>query len=357
MEYLKRTLLGLHAALGLCIALAPLACGENIVTLDFPGEGDDVDAGADADGGGDAGTDGGGNGPGGCPGECVPFPDVGWSDPFLLWYGPAEESAPPCPAQAPKVVYSGHADIAATNLCPICLCEDPACVLPAGLVASESNLCQGPMFTPFDAPPGWDGACVAPTTIPTNLLASVSIEPPTVSPCKPKTAPVPKAGDMPQWMTDAVACGGEVVGPCKDHGTMCVSSAGTMLSEFRHCVYRLDGGDAACPADYPDKHVFYEAFKDTRDCTACACDPPAGSDCSAVVSAYTDQDCTAYLTGSLMTLSGSTCNGVAPNMNLKSMSAQWATNQPGTCTPTGGQPIGDVKPTQATTWCCQSAAM
>jgi hypothetical protein len=38
--------------------------------------------------------------------------------------------------------------------------------------------------------------------------------------------------------------------------------------------------------------------------------------------------------------------------DLRGMSATWLTNDPGTCEPAGGEPIGTATPTDPSTFCC-----
>ena len=136
-------------ALVLAVVLA--GCGHPTVIFDEkdPGASPGLDAGADA------GED--------CLGQCEPLAPAGWTEhPSLLWIGPPDKAPTECPPRAPSKYYKGFADLNAPIDCDACTCGDPACVLPSGLVASDSPLCQGPMFTPFEAPSNWDGSCTSP---------------------------------------------------------------------------------------------------------------------------------------------------------------------------------------------------
>jgi hypothetical protein len=314
-------------------------CFKEISSFDF------VDAG----GAGDGGTEGD------CPGQCVPIPPADWTQrPVLLWFGdPAQ--APICPERAPQQYYVGHADLIAPNECDECTCTDPACVLPSGLSASNSLMCQGPIFAPLDTPEGWDGSCVAPGSVSSNQLDSLSFAPLTLSPCVPGAPSIPKKRQPARWGTFAVACIGGF-STCRDPGEYCVPSTEPSPPKFQQCI-KYTGqyqADASCPGDYPESHIFYDKFDDARSCTPCTCGAAIGSECSALVSAYQDDGCSALVTTNLVELTGSICVDIAPGAGLASLSAVMVNNSPGTCAPAGGLPLGEAIPQNSHLFCCRS---
>ena len=291
----------------------------------------------------------------GCAGQCVPTGPLNWTrDPFLLWIG-NEIEAPECPDRARNQAYEGHADLVAPDECGPCSCGAPSCELPTALTA-HSTTCPGntpgTVDTLFDAPPDWDGACVAPPAVPANLLGSVTIAPLTVSPCVPETGSIPAKGKA-YWKTYARACLGEAFGPCENSGEVCSPTAEPPPTGFFQCIQYLREGDAACPPDYPTKHVFYGGLDDTRSCTQCTCSTPVGSDCTAFISIYSDASCAVELLGSWQALGFTPCYDNAMPDGLQSMSAMVVDNQPGYCEASGGVPYGEATPTAPSTFCCQ----
>ena len=296
-------------------------------------------------------------GPVGCPGQCVPTGPLDWTrDPFLLWIGDNDIEAPECPDRARNQGYEGHADLVAPDECGPCSCGPPSCELPTALTASSETCANdGPAATHtlFDAPPDWNGVCVAPPAVPANLLGSVTIAPLTVSPCTAETGPIPKQGQA-YWKTYARACLGEATGTCANSAEVCSPTAAPPPPGFSQCIKYLMPGDAKCPDTYPVKHVFYGDFSDTRNCSQCTCSTPVGSDCTASISYYSDPNCTmALVDGLALALGFEGCLDNLMPWGLGSMSAALTTNQPGYCQASGGVPYGEATPTNPSTFCCQ----
>ena len=293
-----------------------------------------------------------------CPGQCVPTGPLDWTrDPFLLWIGNTIE-APECPDRAKNQGYEGFADLVAPDECGPCSCGSPSCELPTALTASSETCANdGPAATHtlFDAPPDWSGACVAPPAVPANLLGSVTIAPLTVSPCVSETGPIPTKGQA-YWKTYARACLGEVAGSCASSAEVCSPTAEPPPPGFSQCIKYLMPGDAKCPDTYPVKHVFYGAFNDTRDCTQCTCSAPEASVCTALVSYYSNANCTTLMNAAWIGQDVGQCHDAMPGSVLQSMSAMPVDNQPGYCQASGGVPYGEATPTNPSTFCCQEEA-
>lgn len=293
-----------------------------------------------------------------CPGQCVRLPPLGFDGPALLWFGPAGE-APECPERAPARVFEGVAGVQGEPLnCPTCSCSQPTCVFPEGLTASSQAMCQG-NTTDFSAPGSWDGSCTSPGTVPSNELGSVTVAPVTENPCEPITN-VPQKGpeDQPAVTIRALGCAGEVLdGVCPDAGYTCLPSAEPPPPGFRQCIMYLgpdDGSDVQCPADYPDLHVFYAGVEDSRTCTECTCAQVTPNTCVAYMSAYEDSACMAPLFENFQVATTSVCINIAvPTAELGSIRVTWQTDEPGSCEASGGESIGEAKPTNPRTFCCQ----
>jgi len=286
-----------------------------------------------------------------------------WIDPLLLAFGP-ELGVPPCPDFASMVVFEGHADLTApAAVCGACSCEPPtgACELPPTVTASAASCAQDDTttpHTPFDPAPGWTGACDFSGAIPAGKLCdggvdcvqSVTIAPLTVkeSGCAPVTQPVPE--NYPSnWATFARACEWAARGECATVGDLCSPVA----AGFRACV--ATPADVDCPANspYTEKHVFYGGIDDTRGCTPCTCGAPAGSSCAGSISIFSDAACSALLLlDNAITSLAPSCHDLPTSPALGSKSAGPTTYTPGTCAPSGGEPLGTATPSGPVTFCC-----
>jgi len=235
------------------------------------------------------------------------------------------------------------------------------CELPAGVTASDTALCQGPGFTPLDTPAGWDGSCTAaPAVVTADDLRSVSIEAVTERPCAPVPPDVAHDTSPSGWSVLARACRGEAVDTvCNDPGMTCLPSAEPPPPGFRQGIMSLVADDeesVQCPAEYPELHVFFGRLEDTRACTECTCTQTAPSVCSAWISLFQDEACSPgqLLSTTLVEPGMPACHPVqAASPELASLSATWATNQPGTCVASGGKAIGEAKPRSPRSFCCQ----
>jgi hypothetical protein len=143
--------------------------------------------------------------------------------------------------------------------------------------------------------------------------------------------------------------------PCTDPGTLCVPTAEPIEEGFELCLYSYKEGEQECPAGWPDKRVYYEGFDDSPMCTPCTCSAPDGGECSALVSVYQDDACSTPLVSYFTTSAdpAATCTGVLPGAALGSKSVSNVSYQPGSCSPSGGDPVGDPIPLKPSTFCCR----
>jgi len=298
-----------------------------------------------------------------CRGQCIPLPPLDFEGPMIVYIGP-QEGAPECPAHAPIKAYEGLGDLRdETFYCPPCECSEPACVLPEGITASDLSVCPndppGATLTPFSAPASWDGSCTSPGTVDASQLGSVTIAPVRVRPCEPIVEVVPDWEFYPLWNTFARACRGQVNnGRCEDPALICMPTAEPPPPGFRQCIAAQAelGQDLTCPDTYPIKFTFYAGANDTRACTECVCDQVPGAGCSAWVSLFGDNLCNVpILSTGLDSLSAMpACADISmQGATLGSMEAFWMENEPGTCTPSGGDPVGEVVPEDPKVFCCQ----
>ena len=293
-----------------------------------------------------------------CVGQCIPIPPLDFDGPMILYIGP-KLGAPECPAHAPVNAYEGFADLVDDSYeCPPCVCGDPACVFPEGVTAS-TLVCpgdgQGATLTPFDAPASWTGECVSPGTVGSNLLRSATIAPVTVRPCEVVPQPQPTDFDFdPLWTTFARACRGQVDnGRCADPGLICMPTAEPPPPGFQQCIAYSKDADPICPETYPEKFTFYAGVGDTRGCTECECQQQGQPNCTALVSLYQTATCSSLVYAGPVGTQESLCSDVMSGLQLRSVDASWLVNDPGSCTPSGGVPFGEVVPAGPKVFCCQ----
>ena len=318
------------------------------------------DAGADA-----AMPDGGTSS---CDGTCVPIPPAGgWEGPYLLSLSPAG-TTPACPEDAPSIAYQGYDGLNAPPAsCGACSCSASSggCAPPPSFTTSSKSCGDGSgMITPFDAPLAWDGSCTAkdcispaPTCAHPMSVQSLTAEPVVLTDqgCIPSIVTA-QDSSAPTWTTTALACAGMPTKGllCSDPGTMCVASAAT--STFAMCLYHQS--DVSCPPAYPAKHLVFSGFDDERACSACACSAPAGSACTATLNVFKDSDgtCSVPLLSDPVSSSGQSCFDLMPaGLPLGSKTVTDLAYQPGTCVPSGGEPVGTVEPSGPATICCLSS--
>jgi len=293
---------------------------------------------------------------GSCVGQCIPIPPLDFDGPMIVYIGP-EQGAPACPAHAPVNAYEGFADLldSSSYYCPPCECSKPACVLPEGVTASPETCMQGAggVTTQVDAPTGWKGECTSPTTA--SNLGSVTIAPVTIQLCEPIVEVVPDWDFDPIWKTFARACRGQVDnGRCADPGLICMPTAEPPPPGFQQCIAYSKDAVPECPDTYPDKYTFYAGVDDTRGCTECECQQQGQPDCAALISLYQTESCSSVLHSGPIGTQTALCSDVMPGLQLRSIEASWLVNDPGTCTPTGGIPVGEVVPEGPKVFCCQS---
>jgi len=300
-----------------------------------------------------------------CMGACVPEPPFGWEGPGLLWLGP-EDAMTTCPASAP-VPYQAHAGLVAPPAapCTACTCSlsSGACSTPEHIAASASPCAgAGPPSRDFSAPPGWDGSCTAFDSIPQGDLcngapcvASLTTDPLVLveNGCTPSTPTLVSAA-APSWQSAVLGCRASTppTNMCGDPGQTCAPRA-PATPNFDTCIFAK--GDNDCPSSYPDKHLVYVAFADTRGCAPCTCGTPESS-CSATLSVFKDGACTVPLLLNFpMSSAGAACfdlSTVPAGPALGSKTIAGVAYQAGACTPSGGDPVGAVEPTDPATFCC-----
>ncbi|WP_437958778.1 hypothetical protein WME76_03365 [Sorangium sp. So ce119] len=244
--------------------------------------------------------------------------------------------------------------------CAPCACTAPACAFPAGLTVSSGWMCDdspGVTLTPFDAPAGWDGACVAPGAVGAEAFGSFRIAPVTARACEVVTSPVPRDGDAHAGGQAVTTCYARREDGCPAVGYSCVLGAAELRPGWRRCLLAEDE-DAECPSSdrtaglhFSEKLTFWEEVEDSRACTPCACTETAPSTCEALVSTFEDGACRDLVAAAVVAGNG-VCHDAEPGSALGSVSAAWLVDAPGSCAPSGGELVGELSLSGQVTACC-----
>lgn len=346
------------------------------------------DAGTDAES--DAGTDGSSvkDDPGfessvfpTCETECVPEAEGpladGWSDPRVVWFGPSSElDAHQCPdGVSYEKLKRFDKLVAAPAKCDACAClPNGSCNGLPDTIEIRSGTCNASnvQTTPFEGPPNWDGSCTSVNAMPAGQICngvpcaqSVSasaLPAPTNELCTPTVENPAATLDKYEWLEGVRVCGAkDLAGTCAITPERCV---GPLEDGWLRCVSH-PGKQDACPGNYNDfapRFVYQDNPNDDRGCSACACGTPKDGICLGSFSVYSDNSCsTQFAQMQLSSLDGN-CVGITPAGGaVGSKKIGNLSYLPGTCSVTGGEPIGTVIPNDdensITTICCRSSEL
>ncbi|XXY45572.1 hypothetical protein WME91_36775 [Sorangium sp. So ce269] len=313
---------------------------------------------------------------GGCEGTCVPAGPYGFQPGVylvgvqtgledlkcvdaLLWTQELDlqerEKMSPPPHGAFYIAPGSHPG------CEPCACTAPACVFPAGLTVSSGWMCDdspGVTLTPFDAPAGWDGACVAPGAIGAEAFGSFRIAPATARACEVVASPVPRDGDARAGGQAVTTCHAERGDHCPNSAHTCVIGAAELRPGWRRCLLSEDDEDVACPPSaetaglrFSEKLTFWAEVEDSRACAPCSCTETAPSACEALVSTFEDGACRDPVAAAVVAENG-VCHDAEPGSALGSLRAAWLVHAPGSCAPSGGELVGELSLNKKVTACC-----
>ncbi len=139
-----------------------------------------------------------------------------------------------------------------------------------------------------------------------------------------------------------------------DFDGVCAEAPGP-VSAHGVCVWRE--GDHSCEelGPFEEKELRWTGFDDTRSCSDCSCDAPAG-ECAGVIWLYEEAACASphdlmptdgvcfqsdiAVQSTRVRTSGAACGGACQVVASA------------TCTPLGGEPVGSAEPTGVHTFCC-----
>jgi hypothetical protein len=317
--------------------------------------------------------------PNACKGDCVPEASgptaLDWTwEPLVVWFGSKSEVvAKDCPVGTPyekSLVFDKL--VAPPAKCDACTClPEGSCTELPSTIEIRSGKCGVPNVetTPFDGPPNWDGSCTSENAmvagqlcngVPCAQSISASTLPgPTNESCAPTVEKPNATIDKHDWLDGALACGAkDLVGTCAVTPEHCVE---TLPDGWLHCLAR-SGKHDVCPDNYnkDGPRWFYgDNPIDDRGCSACACGTPKDSICIGSLRLYSDMTCAMELNNNILSSIEPFCADLTiPGLALGSKTIGNLSYLPGTCSVTGGEPIGTVIPNEeaiagAVTFCCR----
>lgn len=279
---------------------------------------------------------------------CTPPVPSGWSGPMELFAG-AAPAPTDCGANFEGPVYAGGTGAAGDPAACGCTCGAPDNVLCSPI---ETSFFGG--FTCGAAPCAQrtltPGVCthVDVTTECASMAASITMPATTASGGSCTAAPT-KTVTPPSWGTEARACLsalGSAASNCVAGG-VCAPLPSIPFAEV--CIALA--GIAACPTTgFTVHHTFYDAFDDTRDCSACSCGDVTGATCSAALSVFpTTGAVVPCAKGADIYMAPSSC---APVQQPGDFRLDVTMPNAGSCAASPVMPTGAVAPSQATTFCC-----
>lgn len=307
-------------------------------------------------------------------GACVEEAPDGWMGPNLYWIGPTGQQ-PPCPEVAPLPGTTLFSELGQVpHACPSCTCapSETSCSSPTKWMVSgaKCSSAEGAPQTSFEVgAPDWSGDCSTDNAIEPGAQCggalctqSLTVAAPEAvgAPCNPLVAER-EDNPGPPWPwgrvaqeclvtpTETEACRGE---NGDEEGYVCIPVPGDLLA----CI-SLHHGDheqeVDCPEFYSERHVMYGSAVDHRECAPCACSSPEGGECAVTVTAFADEACTDFVVGAVIFSSDEqACFDVPSGIALGSKAAEVKVATPGSCLPSGGEPIGEVEPADRVTLCC-----
>ena len=263
---------------------------------------------------------------------CVPKVPAGFTEIVTITVAPYGEPSPACPGGAmPKPFYQNPA----VDACDACTCDATgvSCT-PGQLATAFDQTCTNvnPVIPPAagQCQSGFGTSAVlqtAPTTTGT-CTASTSSGP-------PKPPMETTIATCPVGNSDGAGCG--MAGAC-------VPSDGLATAEHI-CIKKV--GHDVCPGEWPLALYAYESFTDDRSgCTPCGC--TAACEGGKYTIFPNDKGMCAAGTGMAVDTVGA-C--VVAGAGFFQLSISMTELKP-SCTTTGGQMMGSVKPMTETTFCC-----
>lgn len=314
--------------------------------------------------------------PNACKSDCVPEPSgptaSEWpNDPVIAWFGPKSElKGKVCPPETLYEKVRGFDSLVAPPAkCDACACSaNGTCTGLPSTIEIRSGKCgiSNVEITPFDGPPSWDGSCTSVNAmaagklcngVPCAQSVSASTLPgPVNESCLPMAEKPTAHLETHEWLDGALACQAKALDEaCAITPEHCLPP---LPDGWLRCVVR-DGKHNECPGNYDDyapRFVYQDNPIDDRGCSDCACGTPTDGMCIGSFRLYSDSSCITETNNNQIASTGPGCWDLfPPGLGLGSKTIVNLSYVPGTCSVTGGEPIGTVIPNDdgVRTICCR----
>jgi hypothetical protein len=277
--------------------------------------------------------------------ECAVTPDAAWAGPFTYHQRDGGAALPSCAA-----FWQGHTDydVGALSVpdaqCNGCTCGTPN--LQCGLASTEvftGSSCSGldQTLTPSSADVclQFNGTDVDSFNGLTGAVLDASCQP-----AGGGVSALPPAIPLQQGR----ACEGTLLGGGCSGQQVCAPRS---TSQAPLCI--VQAGDLPCVAPYSNKTLVHAGRSESRDCTACSCDPATSVQCWGATEIFTNGSCSG-VPAATVSNDGIGCDH--PHLtNVPDGSFLYTPTIPssGPCPPVGGTPTGTVTQTDETTICCR----
>lgn len=280
----------------------------------------------------------------GCGSVCVPSPSGLWNGPVAIIVSDPADDAPTCAGDFDEPSTTVYDELAAGPTQCACTCGDPE-----GVTCSTTSLRQ------------YSQAACAAVTDTTNVDGMCND---TVS----------SGGGNIYFTAESHTLGGTCDADVSDsvfpaaafqvRETACALSApeNTGCAGGEICVPGLtdpfDGrlciwaeGDQVCPEQgtWTERVVRWTSWEDQRDCSECTCDHE-GAECSGAVYLFDEDACGGLPVANVPINGACITSGIVGSARV---TGAGVTPDPTSCTPAVGDPIGELVPGGAVTFCCQ----
>lgn len=271
-----------------------------------------------------------------CEGTCTASAFAGWEGPVIVRYPGADQTLPACDGDFGTVTRDGFTSVAATPATCACSCGDAAgssCGdgVTVGRYTANCAASQGSYVV-------GDTCTNIPDTF-SNQYWRIETPTPDGGACPPSLEmdrEEPVFGDAIRLCQPSVP----TEGSCADG--LCVPQPSA--DDGPMCFWRE--GDEPCPAG--DRTLIYDgSYEDQRECSACECSTPSGA-CvydAPLGATYTTNSCDQVDT----LLQPDVCTLVPHAVSALIVSG---THPEVSCSPSGGEPVGEVVPAHVVTMCC-----
>lgn len=183
-------------------------------------------------------------------------------------------------------------------------------------------------------------------------VRSLWVEPPYIAPCVPEPALPPEGQALPPPVrTKVIEYPSADIGACNGLSVCILNTPpGYRLCLVGHGLQV----DHPCPDAWPERHTGWEIAEEARFCSACSCGPMQGASCKALAKAYSDATCGQELASMTVTSTlTDACVNLPLGAALGGKTAEVVSYEPGICTPSGGELIGEPLTEWPVTYCCR----